>query len=372
MTTLYHESQLQPGVQEPTSANGKEQKTAISSPAPAATGSGPKTAVSPNGQKAAGVYVLQPKPLADFLAQDFPPLTFLVDEILAKGHMAVLAGRPKSGKSWLVLQLAQAVDQGRPFLGRSTKTGRVLYVALEDGERRVYQRCKILKWQPKNAAVLFDIARFDGDGVPGPGLEQLKQLAGQYDLIIVDTLIKTLSGKANENDNAQMGMVVNGLAHIAHDTDTAVLLVHHTGKGMAENVFDLLRGASAIRGGYDVGLLLDRKQDEREAVLHMESRDVDLSNMTIQQAANGAGWECLGTGAVITELRAGRDAVKAMLDYGDGVTVDDLAEVMSKGKRAVSSQLVNAEKHGYVYRKTTEPDGKGRPFDLWYLSENLP
>lgn len=314
--------------------------------------------------------------LSDLLAQEFPPLIWLVDELIAKGHLVMLGGRPKSGKSWLVLQLAQAVDTGREFLGRKVRRGRVLYVPLEDGPRRVYQRCNILKWKPQDTAVSFDIAHFNGNGAgDGPGLKQLAAAAPNYDLIIIDTLIAALNGKANENDNVQMGQVINELARIAHEHDTAVLVVHHTGKGSSESIFDTLRGASALRGGYDVGMILERKQDEREAVLHAESRDVDLSSITIEQAQNGAGWEALGNGAVIQEIRAGRKVVKALQDFelengvDVGATAAQLGEIMGISRSSAYRQLRAAEKRGYVFRKADDTAvGKKKP-DLWFLGE---
>jgi putative DNA primase/helicase len=316
-------------------------------------------------EPAAGI--LRPTLLSDLLNQEFPPLIFLVDRLLAKGHLAVFGGRPKSGKSWLGLQMAQAIDSGQPFLGLDTRRGRVLYIALEDGERRVYQRCKEMKWQPARAAVSFQIPVFDGDGVPGPGVSQLWELVGKYDLIIIDTLIATLSGRADENNNTQMGVIMNELARFAHETDTAVLLVHHTGKGSSENIFDLLRGASAIRGGYDVGMILERRQDEREAILHLESRDVDVPNMTIRQADNGVGWECLGNGAEIFKIRAGKRVIKLMAEQGDGMTADELAAKLSISRQAVHSQLVKAERDGRVYRKSEQREHADKPVDVWYL-----
>lgn len=331
----------------------------------AANGSGPKAA---NGD---AIHLPRPLPLAQLLKRDFPPLVFLVDGILAKGHLAMLGGRPKSGKSWLVLQLAQAIDRGLTFLDRETRRGRVLYIALEDGERRIYQRTNVLRWQPTDgAAVLFDIAHFDGsDGMPGPGLAQIAALADDFDLIIIDTLIATLSGRASENDNVQMGMIVNELARIAHTSETAVLLVHHTSKGNSENVFDLLRGASALRGAYDVGLLLERKQDEREGILHMESRDVDLSNMTIRQAGDGAGWECLGNGSEINRIRAGRRVVEALRENGDGLTAEEVGELLKVSRQAAGAQLRGAESAGLVRRESERREGSTKPVDIWYLKE---
>lgn len=318
-----------------------------------------------------GGLALSAMAMTDLLARDFPPLTFLVDNLIARGYLVVLGGRGKSGKTWLALQLAMAIDQGITFLDRPTRKGKVLYIALEDGARRMQQRVKQLKWQPRAAHVATDIARFDGtNGDVGPGLSQLQEAAsvGDYDLIVVDTLIATLSGRANENDNTQMGAIVNGLASVAHDTDTAIVLVHHTGKQLSDDPFALLRGASAIRGAYDLGLILARKQAEREAVLHIEARDFDGSSLTLQQAHDGAGWACMGDGNAIDDIRKGRVAVDMLTEHGDGLTADELAELTGKSVQAIRSSMATGEKHFRVRVETGHPDRKHR----YYLMDMLP
>lgn len=64
--------------------------------------------------------------------QPLEPIDFLVDGLFAQG-LYILGGSPKVGKSWLALQLCLAVCTGTPFLGRPTRQGEVLYLALEDG-----------------------------------------------------------------------------------------------------------------------------------------------------------------------------------------------------------------------------------------------
>ena len=335
--------------------------------------------ISKNGTHAAatlshhtnGVAPLRSLALAELLQREFAPLNFLVDGIIAKGHFVLLGGRAKSGKSWFVLQLAKAIDLGEPFLGRTTQRGRVLLIALEDGERRINQRCKVLKWRPQQAHVIFQLARFDGDnGQPGAGLAQIAASAELFDLVIIDTLIATLSGRSNENDNAAMGAIVNELAQIAHDAETAILLVHHTGKGSAENVFDLLRGASAIRGAYDVGMLLERKQNEKEAILHLESRDFEVTDMTIRQTVSGTGWESLGDGREIENIRAGRAILTAIELYGEGLTAQELATESDKSYQTIHKQLRTAEKNGLVKRINAPKEPGTKSSDRWYLSQS--
>lgn len=63
----------------------------------------------------------------------------------------MLAGRPKLGKSWLALQLAQASACGGKVFEQSVEPGPVLYIALEDSERRLQQRLQLQGW-PATAA----------------------------------------------------------------------------------------------------------------------------------------------------------------------------------------------------------------------------
>lgn len=74
------------------------------------------------------------------LALDIPDPEFIVDELLTPG-LTIMAGKPKTGKSWLAYSLAVDVAVGRPVLGHfpSVPTG-VLYLTLEDTAQRARSR----------------------------------------------------------------------------------------------------------------------------------------------------------------------------------------------------------------------------------------
>jgi hypothetical protein len=77
---------------------------------------------------------------AELRGKKFPALKYIVPEILAEG-CTLIAGRPKLGKSWLMLDIGIAVAAGRYCLGESKcEQGDVLYLALEDNERRLQRR----------------------------------------------------------------------------------------------------------------------------------------------------------------------------------------------------------------------------------------
>jgi hypothetical protein len=297
------------------------------------------------------------------------PLEFLVDGLLARGHLVMLGGRPKSGKSWLTAQLAHALDTGRPFLGRPTRPARVLYLALEDKADRLKQRAGVLDWRFNQTCARFQIEPLNGPfGALGPGLSYIERQAFDFDAIFIDTLIAALGGNISENDNTAMGAIVNELSDIAHGFNCAILLVHHIGKGMSDDVFNLLRGASALRGAYDVGLLLDRKQGEREAVLHVEARDFEGQAVTIRQKESGNGWDVVGAGREIVEIRAGRRVIEALADFENGAAADELAEALGISKATVFRQLKRAERDGHVFLLRTDDSSAGRPTLIWGLA----
>lgn len=305
---------------------------------------------------------------ADLVSQDFPPQKFLVDGLIPAGQLVMLGGRGKAGKSWLILQLIAAIDRGSPFLGRPTERGRVLYLALEDGRRRMNQRPKILKWQPSPAIdIAFKIDKFDAGG---QGLAHLRQAIADkgYDLVVIDTLVKTLSGSADENNNTYMAAICNDLADMAHDSGTGILIVHHTSKQLVENPFDALRGASAIRDSYDAGMMLVRKHGAKEATIYTEARDFDAEDMTIKQAENGAGWEYLGDVTLGHSIAAGRVGLNDLKTAGDGSTAAEVAEATGKSEQAVRAAMKTAEKHNYVSVKREQLAGTNQWVNRYYLT----
>ena len=76
--------------------------------------------------------------------QVFPPLRFAVPNLIPEG-LSLLVAPPKAGKSWFVLSASLAAACGGAVLGHVRLEPRpVLYLALEDGHRRLQDRCRQL------------------------------------------------------------------------------------------------------------------------------------------------------------------------------------------------------------------------------------
>ena len=77
---------------------------------------------------------------ASLRRKEFAPARYVVPGYIAEG-CTLLAGRPKLGKSWLVLEMGLAVAMGGVCLGGiACEQGAVLYLALDDNQRRLQKR----------------------------------------------------------------------------------------------------------------------------------------------------------------------------------------------------------------------------------------
>jgi len=80
----------------------------------------------------------------ELLQLEFPSVRWAVPRLIPEG-VAILAGSPKIGKSWLALGIAVAVATGGVALGKiQVEPGEVLYLALEDSQRRLQKRLQCL------------------------------------------------------------------------------------------------------------------------------------------------------------------------------------------------------------------------------------
>jgi hypothetical protein len=133
-----------------------------------------KVKIEPVSSSGSAASKLQPQifTAAALQSMTFPPLNFILPTLVPEGA-TLLVSRPKFGKSWLVLDIAIATAAGRFTLGElKPSTGDVLYLALEDGRRRLQRRItKLLPtfsitW-PTGLEIATEWPRADQGGLAG-------------------------------------------------------------------------------------------------------------------------------------------------------------------------------------------------------------
>src|SRR5262249_34484059 len=165
----------------------------------------------------------------------FPPLKFILPSFIPDGA-TLLVSRPKLGKSWLVLDLAIATAGGGLTLGQEPCPGDVLYLALEDGKRRLQRRMTKLLEHFSGTWPRFDFAhewpRADKGGLAD--IENWIKSAANPRLIIIDTLAQfrkrsNSKSKAYEDDYA----AISDLQKLASKYNIGIVIVHHDRKAEA-------------------------------------------------------------------------------------------------------------------------------------------
>ena len=109
----------------------------------------------------------------------------VIDGLLPAGTY-LLAGAPKIGKSFLVLQMAYQVSMGELFLGFPSRQGTVLYLALEDTCERLQKRLAQMTERDSERLILSVFSETLDEGL----LERLTDFWSEHTdtvLIIIDT-----------------------------------------------------------------------------------------------------------------------------------------------------------------------------------------
>lgn len=199
--------------------------------------------------------------------------TPIVDGLLSAG-IFILAGAPKTGKSFLVAQIAYHVSTGQSLWGYAVRQGTVLYLALEDDYRRLQGRMYRMFGTESNEQLHFAIyAKQLGSGLD----EQLKQFVQEHrntKLIIIDTLQKVREAQGETYSYAGDYELIGKLKRFADENVVCVLVVHHTRKQQADDKFDRISGTNGLLGAADGALILEKeKRTSNTATLDISSRD---------------------------------------------------------------------------------------------------
>jgi len=296
--------------------------------------------------------------IRDLLTRAWPEPVWAVPGVLPVG-LTVIAGRPKIGKSWLCLQLMQAVATGGDFLGVKVARGRVLYFALEDPPRRLAERAKLQGWDDLAAEADFiTVGRFRrGDG------RQLAEIirTGGYRLVIVDTLARAFTVDKDNGDDVTAALTP--VQEAAHAGSCAVVLVHHhnkvgaatSGTGGATEPDPLvnLQGSISIGGMADCIIGMYRQKDKAGVLLCGYGRDVEeyALNLTFDRTTHC--WQAVNVDAPrVTDERA--KIIVALQDLGPS-TATELNKVLEADKSNLHKRLQNMVGLGMLDR-----DARGR------------
>ena len=213
----------------------------------------------------------------ELCAKHFSQTKWVVPGIIPAG-VTLLVGAPKVGKSWLALDIGIAVSVGGYVLGKTqVDPGTVLYLALEDNERRLKSRLvKLLNGKEPPPSMHFKtVCPRIGNGA----VEELRKFLKDQDdcrLIIIDTLARVRpDSKNNELLYASDYAVGAALLPLAAEFDIGIVLVHHTRKATSDDHLETVSGSTGLTGGVDNVIIMKRVRGTNEAMLYVDGRDIE-------------------------------------------------------------------------------------------------
>lgn len=215
---------------------------------------------------------------ADLDATEFPPLRWAVHGLIPEGF-GLLTGPPKAGKSWLVAGLALALASGGKALGRVSvpEPRPVLYLALEDGPRRLQGRSRTLLGEGVPIPPLLDfVTQTQGIGPTNLISDWLGEHGGRAPLVVLDTLGKVMPdakpGESAYSRDYRIGSRLKGV--IDEHPGSTLIAVHHVRKAAGEDWMDSTSGTNGLNGAADFTLNISRQRNSDAGILRVTGRDV--------------------------------------------------------------------------------------------------
>ncbi len=304
-------------------------------------------------------------------AMKFDPLGYVVPGILPDG-LALLAGKPKFGKSFMAMGLSIAVASGGLAFGSIQCEARnVLYCALEDSNRSLKSRLnKMLPYgglpmrlhfetvAPRIDNGLVDMLETWLDDHPGPAFITLD---------VWRAVKPTANGRGSAYDDD-----ANGIAPLLELTKRreglCILVLHHIRKMEAEDPFDTISGTNGLSGVPDTLLVLAKHGDVSK--LSARGREIEEYEKALGRDRMTGGWTMIGEASLIgktSERQAVIDALRTADEPMTAREVSDLTdETYSNVRRrltrmAAAGEIGKAGRGRYVYPCPNSPNVPNNP-----------
>ena len=250
----------------------------------------------------------------DLAAKELPPIQFIVEDLLPQG-LHILAGAPKTGKSWLLLFLCLKVAKGEEFWNKKTKQGTVLYLCLEDSEVRLQTRLDELTQEPPEDLFFATMVNSLAEGL----LEQIRRfLEEQKDttLVIIDTLQKVRGGINDANLYANDYKDIGQLKAITDEYGIAMIVVQHLRKQFDSDPHSMVTGSTGLLGAADGSYVLKREDNsEGMAKFYMKGRDIEEQILSIRFSKETMSWDFISSNTPSQESLQKDSTIISLIDF---------------------------------------------------------
>ena len=287
---------------------------------------------------------------AELKRKTVKPVGWVINDLIPDG-LTMLAGKPKLGKSWLMLDASVAVARGGFVLDKKCAQGDALYAALEDNERRLKSRmakvCPLGDW-PERLTFWTEMNKLEEGGI-----DQLREWILSVEkprLIVIDVFSKVRRTKgAQEGLYDADYLAAVPLKKLADETGVAIVIVHHLRKMASDgDPLDMVSGSTGLTGAMDTILVLNRGSEG--VTLYGRGRDIEEIESAVEFRRDTCRWSMLGDAREVRLSAERRAIIDALRGDAEPMTAAALADVTGYSNGNIRRLLHAMAKDGEVSR----------------------
>ena len=225
---------------------------------------------------------LQAESMETLLAEDEPPLEWMIEGLWTDKSRGFVAGLPSAGKTWVALDMLLAVATGGLCLGKYQAAYKAPCLLIEEETSRRNLQGRIHKLgrgrglAPSVLKNVFHVTRQlcqmprDKEAV----LEIVRREGIKF--VVFDSLREVHAAKENSSD--EMAVVLKSFAELGVLGDCSVLLIHHLNKGgdnAGKTIFERMRGTGLFGAWRDCVLGIEAEEGEPISKCSFQFRDAE-------------------------------------------------------------------------------------------------
>ena len=281
--------------------------------------------------------------------KEYKGIPFFIENLIPTVGIIILAGSPKIGKSWFVLQLLLSVCYKREtFIGHKIlQQTKALYLSLEDNEARIQERIIKQGFFPTDDNLQFAFS-WPANGTEIQNLEDFLKKNPEVKLICIDTKGKFTLGRNEESYQLDYDWM-SKLKVLSDKYQVAIILVTHLRKRHAdEDPYEQVSGSNGNTGAADTIIMIKRGRNQAKGNISLTSRDFAENEEDILFDTTSCSWFSAtdNTNSLLTEER--QAILDVMKILGNNCRPSQIAEELHKNPKNISNMLQKMKQYHLV------------------------
>jgi hypothetical protein len=289
------------------------------------------------------------------------PIDYIIPDLISNSSLNVFYGEAGSKKTYSALSMAVAVANGKDWLGFHTKKCPVLIIDEESGEKRLSRRLnETMKGAECTASGQIFYTCLEGvklDKAQSAKDVESAIIQTNARLVIIDALADIMDG--DENSKKDVQPVMNALRKIADNTDSAILLIHHSNKSGG------YRGSTVIKASSDLMVQVTSEVDEALINFKIE-KNRDGSFLTWSAEATWDDDIFFMRPTTLIKKNSGRDefVLTYLLEHGESAISEIVENPIGCSKDGARKAIFKLAKEGKIIRTNPEEGTKPAKYVL--------